>query len=498
MSMNKELLNKCEKLQYTHKKSLSKAVYDATVSELRDLWVQYGYANVLGTLAGLWTFDMAVPFFENVEKFSGGGGNIQTIASYYHKAHTGGVEKVNAELMNIWVSMGFRVVLFTNEPENPLDFEYPESVKRVIIPKSDMSARLVALEQHCLEEHVDLFVYHDWTNQNIIWECMLMRMLHIHFTVYCHGHFAWCFKYGKNYLYQPECFKLCSMVFAISETNARFYQMCGCNTYLVQNPIPRELTTIEPSMTPDSNRILLVGRLAPEKYPLEALEIFKKVHDKIPEVVLDVVGDGNQRDAMLDFVARNKLSGSVIFHGTKSASEIGTYYKEAACVLFTSKMEGFPMILLESMAYGLPFIMYEMPYLSMVKDNAGILCAPSGDIEKMSQNILCVMGDSDLREMMRRNARAYFERLSEYNYEDTWNGICKILCSANYNDGSLYTPKGLSNGEAFVLPMLIDEIKVGYKNEIENDIYHMFGEHLLKPVKSVYRGLNKVKRSIFG
>ncbi len=116
----------------------------------------------------------------------------------------------------------------------------------------------------------------------------------------------------------------------------------------------------------------------------------------------------------------------------------------------------------------------------------------------MSQHVFSIMRDSDLRKAMGSQARAYFDKLRGCDHADTWKSIFDILCSDECSDCDWYAPEDLAPSEACVLPMLIDEIKAGYKNELENDMYYKFGRSLLKPVKVAYHGLKKMKRSIFG
>ena len=73
MSSFDELTNKCMKLAYSNSVSLSDEIYKATATDLKILWPEYGYANVLGALAGLWSFDKATTFFTHDRKFVRGG-----------------------------------------------------------------------------------------------------------------------------------------------------------------------------------------------------------------------------------------------------------------------------------------------------------------------------------------------------------------------------------------------------------------------------------------
>ena len=51
MSSFNELTNNCMKLAYSYSVNLSDEIYKATATDLKKLWPEYGYANVLGALA---------------------------------------------------------------------------------------------------------------------------------------------------------------------------------------------------------------------------------------------------------------------------------------------------------------------------------------------------------------------------------------------------------------------------------------------------------------
>ncbi|MCR5251810.1 MAG: glycosyltransferase family 4 protein [Lachnospiraceae bacterium] len=491
----KELRKKCKELPYSRDMIAEERVISSTMDELRSLWEKEDPARVLGALSSLWSYRDAATFFVKAG-FETSRRRIKTIATYYHRAYAGGVERVNAELMKIWTGMGYRVVFFCAEGPDPLDFSYPETVKRIVIPVDDEAAHLSALRKACEEEQVDLYVNNAWTKQDSLWECVLMKLLHIPYVQYCHGNFAWCFREGENAFYQTDAFRLCDMVVAISETNARFYQLCGCRSFLVQNPVPEELARDVVPSGEDSDRVLLIGRLGPEKYPLEALEIFRHVRKEIGKVHLDIVGSGELEEAAKAYVRENGLSECVSFHGYKNEKEIAEHYKKAACVLFTSKMEGYPMILLEAKAYGLPVVMYDLSYLSLFDGGKGILSAPLDDLEKMKANLLTLMKDAKLRKKLGKEARESFERFSSHDQAADWSSIIFLLSEnpKSSDPESCYAP--LTGGaDRFILPMLMDEVKKGYRNFIENDRSYKTGRAVLKIPRTIKNSLKELKEN---
>lgn len=102
--------------------------------------------------------------------------------------------------------------------------------------------------------------------------------------------------------------------------------MCGCISFLVNNPVPTDLKNVRQSNL-NSNHVLMVGRLAEEKYPLEALAILKKVHERVPEAILDVVGDGPMGEEMYQYVHKNGLDTSVVFHGKSLRKKLRVFIR---------------------------------------------------------------------------------------------------------------------------------------------------------------------------
>lgn len=493
-----ELTKKCMKLAYSNSLSLSDHIYKATSKDLKILFSEYDYADVLGTLSGIWEFDKATSYFTYNQDYYNGTREIKVVATLYRRAYCGGIERVNAELMNLWTDMGLKVIFFTEEEENPLDFSYPSSVKRIIIPNScDMIGRLKTLKKFCIKEEVDIFINHDWTNFNFIWDCMLMKMLKIPYAQYCHGHFSWCLSQGKQSFFQSEAFNLCDVIIAISETNAKFYQMCGCKSYFVHNPIPADLIKAKPSNL-NSKHVLMVGRLSVEKYPLEALEIFKRVHEQVEEAILDIVGDGPMYEEMKEFVIKNGLEKNVIFHGGKTQEDVVSYYQNCACELFTSKMEGYPMVVLETKAYGVPIVMYDMPYLSLTKDKKGVLSTKISDFDTMSDAIVKLLNDKTFRISKGNEARESFEDLLRYDIRTAWKNIFAISVNDDkkIQSNDYYNPEGLTIEERCIIPFIVERFYWAYDNIFSSTDY-MVGKNILKIPRKIKSFLRLIKRSIF-
>lgn len=455
-------------LPYSHSADLSDEVRASTLAGLEKMWAQYGYADVLGELNHQWPLDKALSFFEKMQFETQKPRTIRTIATLYHRGYNGGIERVQAQLMSLWIKMGYRVVFFSEELANPLDFPYPSTVKRILIPKTtDIPARLLAIQKGIEEEKVDVLINHNWSDCLALWEVMLLKLMDVPYITYVHAHFSWAFPWGKTSLYLPRIHKLCNVVLALSETNARFFQLCGCNTYLVENPVPEDLKQVRQTAPLESRRILMIGRIAREKYPMEAIRIFKLVHDACPDAVFDIVGadGGNYVPQMMEYCRENQLSDSVIFHGPKQYDAVNQFLHDSACMLFTSKMEGYPMVLLEAKAHGLPTAMYDLSFLTLVKDKKGILTAPIGDIRGVADNIIRLLRDDVLRQNCGRAAREDFELHSAYDLAGAWKDIFTLAGhSGAVTSKAYYNPEDVPEADRFIEPGLLEAVAKGYDN----------------------------------
>jgi len=108
---------------------------------------------------------------------------------------------------------------------------------------------------------------------------------------------------------------------------------------------------------PPSGRILLsVGRLAKEKNLYTLLEAFSRLACQSPDPYLVLVGDGDERSRLEEWVGRKGLKDRVRFVGSQRRAALGRYYGSAHLLLFPSLSEAQGLVVAESMAQGLPVV----------------------------------------------------------------------------------------------------------------------------------------------
>jgi glycosyltransferase involved in cell wall biosynthesis len=109
---------------------------------------------------------------------------------------------------------------------------------------------------------------------------------------------------------------------------------------------------------PEQSRMVLsVHRLSPVRQTLRYLPaVAEQVLDEIPDVVFKLVGGGPDEASLRKAIESAGLADRFILAGAVPHSQIREYYHAADAFFMPSYTEGFPRVLLEAMAMGVPFV----------------------------------------------------------------------------------------------------------------------------------------------
>lgn len=203
---------------------------------------------------------------------------------------------------------------------------------------------------------------------------------------------------------------------------------------------------------PDNDIILLyVGRLTIHKQPLELIEIFSQLEQKMKSITLCIVGKGELFNK-IQFLITTKKIDRVLLLGYVSQKDLPSLYACSDYYVMPSKYEGGmpPLTLAEAMASGLPCIVSVAPSLGDVKAaNCGIVVNFKDSAHTLDIIIDYLKGGMHLDHA--KNAREYaiqfldwriiskqylkiFQMIQAFNYKKcNGNGITKIQCGAYEN-----------------------------------------------------------------
>lgn len=97
-----------------------------------------------------------------------------------------------------------------------------------------------------------------------------------------------------------------------------------------------------------------VGRMTPVKNPELFLEAAASIHAVDPTAKFVMVGDGELRSTLERLLADRNLADAVTILGWQS--DLSGFYRDLDVLVMTSRQEGTPLVLLEAMASGKPFV----------------------------------------------------------------------------------------------------------------------------------------------
>ena len=179
----------------------------------------------------------------------------------------------------------------------------------------------------------------------------------------------------------------------------------------------------------EAKRVIAVGRLDYQKgfdRLIEAWDLVQKTN-KYSDWHLDIFGQGEWQEMLQRMIDERSISGTA--HINAPTSQIGKEYVRSSMLVMSSHYEGFPMVMIEAMACGLPVVTfdYKCGPRDIIDHESNGLLVKDGDIEGLASALMRLMDDKKLRQEMGQNARLVVDRYSEERVMGKWQELYKKL-----------------------------------------------------------------------
>lgn len=173
----------------------------------------------------------------------------------------------------------------------------------------------------------------------------------------------------------------------------------------------------------ENNNIISVGRLSKEKGFEDLLEVFKLIHDLNDSAILNIVGDGIERENIEKKIKDLSLENAVIIHGFKNKEELAKLYKQASIYVMTSYTESFGLVLIEAESYGIPILAFDSAQgaKEIIKNSENGYLIKNRNKEIMAKKVLDLLNDIELRKKLGKKGREYSEQYKIENVSKKWN-----------------------------------------------------------------------------
>ncbi len=156
--------------------------------------------------------------------------------------------------------------------------------------------------------------------------------------------------------------------------------------------------------------VLFVHRLSKRKGAHYLPEILDKLRGQ--NAVLLIAGDGPERASVEAEIGKRGLKDSARFLGWVPNDELAGYYSLADAFIMPSEEEGFPRVLLEAMAFGVPFVAFDVGGVKEIVPPAfGEFVVADGDTSAFAERIGKILEESgENRENRRATEREWIKR----------------------------------------------------------------------------------------
>lgn len=200
--------------------------------------------------------------------------------------------------------------------------------------------------------------------------------------------------------------KRCARLIALTNTDAKNWQKHFQNVVVIPNPLSCYPDVID-DVPKDSGRIIFVGRFNHEKRIDRLIAAFSMIADKFPEWHVDIFGEGNEKQNMLDQINNLKLGKRVIIH--EPTKYIYDEYKRSEMLVLCSEHEAYSLVLVEAMSCGVPCVSFDCPVGpgEIINDGVTGCLVKDGDVRGLASKIEWLIIHDSERKEMGENARLW-------------------------------------------------------------------------------------------
>ena len=340
----------------------------------------------------------------------------------------GGAERQMSDMANYWAEKKWQVVLATWSGTEVLDF-FPLDARVVRVSIADPAradtgrsriranlgrvVRLRALLNSARPEVVLSFV----TESNLL---TILAALGLNLRVVVservqpalHSALPQSWRILRRLLY-----KWADRVVAQTEEAAQWLAK-NCRTPVTI--VPNALRGLPEPAARRRELIVAVGRLTHQKGFDLLLRAFARIAPQFADWRLAVVGEGEERQALIRLRGELLLDDRVEFVG--QTADVVTWMAQAGLVVQPSRFEGFPNVVLESMALGAAVISADCPSgpADLIEDGVNGRLVPVEDVKRLADVMAELISRPDERARLGHAALGVRERYRQDVIMDRW------------------------------------------------------------------------------
>lgn len=323
--------------------------------------------------------------------------------------NTGGTERVSSIIANGLSEAGYEILLASiacgDKPFFPLRKEIKitslfDTNGRVLYRTPQIVYRLRKL---LLEESIDTLIVVE--SMSVLFT--LPAVVGLSIKHICWEHFNFNSDLGKKgrKIARQLAARYCDNIVTLTDRDKKYWlEGTRHKNQITAIPNPSPFPVQGNTYNVYSKIVLAVGRLAKQKGFDYLLQAWLQVTQSAPDWQLIIVGEGEERESLSQFVADNNLADTVELVG--NTDNVQKYYEQAAIFCLSSRFEGFPMVLLETLSFGLPVVSFDCDTgPAEVLDGTDSILVSVNDTTQLASSLVALMNDDDKRKEISRKSK---------------------------------------------------------------------------------------------
>lgn len=225
-----------------------------------------------------------------------------------------------------------------------------------------------------------------------------------------------------------KLFRQYNAIVALSKTDANNFLKCKFHSFYIPNPLSFDGLSVDFKRS-RKKHIIMVGRIDYLKGQDRLLHIWSRLAFNYPDWKLIFVGDGDNINVLMEMIEKMKLQDRVDI--IKKSNNIPALLMNASISAFTSRVESFGMVILESFSCGLPVIAYDCENgpRDLIKDGYNGFLIKDNNVEDYCMKLQYLMNSEDVRKQMGKNALSSTSVFSIDNVMNKWDDLFSYVCN---------------------------------------------------------------------
>lgn len=174
-------------------------------------------------------------------------------------------------------------------------------------------------------------------------------------------------------------------------------------------------------------KVIAIGRLDAQKGFDLLVEAWSKVNENFPDWQLEIYGKGEWEDKLKKLINDRNLNNVVFLRGV--TNDVSSVFLSSSIFVLSSRYEGFPMVLLESLFYETPIVSFDCktgPSEIIINNDCGIL-VPESDVNLLAEGINNLITNESLRLKMGSIAKEKSYLFGKQNIMSQWDKLFKEI-----------------------------------------------------------------------